>query len=394
MSDFSKRTAKLPDGRHPDVRVRCQHRRLSYVLAAGAALVMVASCSSSPSSDAASSPTTTPTSQDSSSPSASAGQPSTSPAGASSPSAGSNLQKLTISEGILSENYVGLYAAVKQGFFKDQGLDVDLKVLGSGSELGTVLASGSVQVAAGGPIEQIPASAKGLQVISFAFWSDATVEFCVTKSWADKHNLTTSSSVSDILGSFKGAKVGVSGPASTPALYGQYIFPKYGASAQNISLGSSPAIVTALQSGQVDGALASPPTCEQASVGGKVVTLLTPSQIPELSGVPQGSLIATKQYAQDHPDILKKVAAGVQKGNQWAYDNPQDAVTLLASYFPKVPVDLLTSSFNNVIRPEIPTDAKATEEGWSRAIDIVRPVIGNATVSAKEGDMWTNEYVP
>jgi len=258
--------------------------------------------------------------------------------------------------------------------------------------------SGKVDVAASATFEMAPLIVAGAPLLAFYSAINVTTEFCAANSFIAAHHLSTSSSLAQIASAFKGATIGISGVNSTPDLVGRYFFTTYGHLNPNsdmkiVALGSQPAVVTALENGQVNGFFASPPTCSSAVASGKATRLLTPDQVPAFKSTPQNIMYTTKSYATAHPAVLKDISIAMAKAVAFTKSNPSQVVTILKGYLPTIATATLSKELNDVIIPAIPPSADMDQAGWQGVSDIVMPETSKA-LDTSQGVIWTNQYIP
>jgi len=168
---------------------------------------------------------------------------------------------MTIGYTAIGAAYSDLYVCQDQGVFKKNGLDVKLSLINSSSELVAALVSGSVQVGAG----VASTTAEGAMNLKSA--QLRYVALPISHYYLEMWGKPSLGSVEAV----KGLKVGLSSPgslgdAAVDALLASKGWPKdY---FQRVYLKSTPAEVTALESGAVDAIVTQPPTGTQTRTKG------------------------------------------------------------------------------------------------------------------------------
>jgi NitT/TauT family transport system substrate-binding protein len=309
------------------------------------------------------------------------------------------LTKVTMASDIFSMSNVALYVAIENGYFKQQNIDLDIKTLHSGSTTGAAMQSGKIDIAASASFEMGPLVANGAQFLAFYSPLNVATELCASNSFLASKGITSSTPVEKMASQFTGAVIGISGPNSTPDMIGRYFFQKVGGlnpakDLKIVTLGSQPAIVTALQAGQVDGLFASPPTCSNAAATGKATIVMKPSEFAAFVATPQNIMYTTKDYAKAHPEVLRAISIGMEKGTAYTKAHPEEvANTVLKKYLPTVATPIVLDELKTVIIPAMPEEQGMTEKGWQDVSDIIKPVTGK-NLDTKEGGIWTNAYLP
>lgn len=173
-----------------------------------------------------------------------------SPAGATP----SNSMKMTIGYTAIGAAYSDLYVCQDQGVFKKNGLDVNLTLLNSSSELVAALESNSVQVGAGAARTTATGIMKGLDL--------RYVALPISHYYLEMWGKPSIGSPDDV----KGRKIGLSSPGSLgdtalDAMLEAKGWPRN--AVQKTYLKSTPSEVTALENGAVDAIVTQPPTGTQ-----------------------------------------------------------------------------------------------------------------------------------
>ena len=324
--------------------------------------------------------------------------------GGSSPSANASPGApvtVNVGESILTVSNAAIYAAIENGYFKDQNVTFNLTNLQSGATATQAIASGSIDYALAGSFDIATAAGQGIPLQAVVANVGITMEICGSKKFASDNNLTPSSSINQIMSAFKGKTMGITGPHSAPDLVLRYLLPKYGnikpdSDVKIVALGSIPAELTAMQRGQIDGFIQSPPACEQAATAGSGVMLSRAGKLPGLNSVPQGVLYSRKDYLQAHQDQTRRVAQAIAKGDAFAHDpkNTDQMVTILKKYFTTIDDSTLRELMTGLIQPIVPKDGRMTQQEWD-TISSMLEVQGaiSKKLDTKEGNLWTNSYL-
>ena len=307
---------------------------------------------------------------------------------------------VTLSQAIASMGNAGIYVAIDKGFYKDQHVNLKLNTLQSGATTTQAMASGSVDMVASGAFDVAAAVSKGVPFEAFFNGSGITMEMCASKSFAQGKGLTSSSSLSDIMQSWKGGTIGITGANSAPDLVVRYLLQKYGhlkpdQDVKIVALGSIASEVQAMSRGQIDGFLQSPPGCEQANATGNAVTLLRPSQVPGFTKTPLGVMYTTKNWANGHKSAMSRVGKATVQGQAYALQHPDETMTILQKYLPGLKPDLMKDAWGNVVQPTMSKDGRMSSGGWTSVSDLLKTSGSiQKPLDTKEGVVWTNSYLP
>ena len=143
--------------------------------------------------------------------------------------------------------YLPLTIAERKGFFKDQGLDVEIQDFAGGAKSLQALIGGSVDVVTGAYEHTIRMQAKGQDVravLELGRFPAISVGIKASKAASYK-------SPAD----FKGMKIGITAPGSSTNLLMNFVLAKAGLTSQDVSfigVGSAASAVAAIRNGQID----------------------------------------------------------------------------------------------------------------------------------------------
>ena len=165
--------------------------------------------------------------------------------------------------------YLPLTIAERQGFFKEQGLTVEIQDFGGGSKSLQSLVGGSVDCVTGAYEHTIRMQAKGIDIRSVCeLGRFPAIVIAVRKELAAKVK-----SAAD----FKGLKIGVTAPGSSTYIMAAYAMNKAGikpSDASFIGIGGGASAVAAVKRGDVDAISHLDPVIAKLEEDGDVVTLI------------------------------------------------------------------------------------------------------------------------
>lgn len=290
-----------------------------------------------------------------------------------------------------------LYMAIKKGFFAAHGITFQFVTLNSATTVEQAMKSGSVQVATGGAFNIVEANAKGAEYQVIETFGSPTLQLCVSKAYAQAHNITPQTPLTDMLTQLKGAKLGLNGfgsPVRIPLYYLLKVHlsvdPTTYVTAVNLS--SLPAAQTAFKQGSVDLLVNSPPVCQQLSNG---VIFLTAAFMPDFEGTPYQVFYGLKSWLSQNPGAARGVAQAMADANAYVVKDPAAAAEILHSdYFPTTPTADIQTLLETYYAKTIQPDGRMTLAGWQK-INKIMLDSGAVTSapSADEGNMWTNQYL-
>ena len=247
----------------------------------------------------------------------------------------------------LSMVVIAFTAAKEKGYYKEEGLDVELvwmsapiaaqALLGGNVEFSTVSGSAIPAILGGAPLRFIFTSYNRPM-----FWLYSRPEIESVKA-------------------LRGRKVGVSGIGSGPATLLVEILRRNGLEGGRdvaiLSLGRMPDIAAGLLGGSVDAAMIAPPfnvTAKEADFR-ELVSFLKEDFV-EL----QGSIIARAELLKSEPAMVERFVRGSVKGLSYARENRAGTAPILARYL-KIREDAAAKYYDSV-RPVMTADGTVSED--------------------------------
>src|SRR5215470_233864 len=229
--------------------------------------------------------------------------------------------KVKATQSVHSVSYLPVYVAEKQGFFKKNGLEVEVTVTqGGGPDLQALL-SGGVEFWFGGPINQLLAYGQNrdqrtLSVV--AFFSNLGINLVMRKDTATRLGITERSPLTDMLVKYYLAKGGIDPKDVTV-----------------IGIGSGATQLAALEQRRVDVAVDVTPTSEEAVRRGAAIMLIHnfAGEDPNLRGFLQQTLVVLPAYAQRQPDVVRRMARSFVEAEQWIGTHPPAELAEIAHPF-------------------------------------------------------------
>lgn len=251
--------------------------------------------------------------------------------------------------------YLPLTVAERKGYFKDQGLEVEINDFGGGAKSLQALVGGSVDVVTGAYEHTIRMQAKGQDIrglVELGRFPGITI--AVRKELAGKVK-----SAAD----FKGLKIGVTAPGSSTALTAQYAMVKAGLKATDaalIGIGAGASAVAAIKQGQVDVISHLDPVTSKLEADGDIVVLIdTRTQAGTLAlfggANPAAMLYARAEFAEKNPVTTQRLVNGLVKALQW-----------LETATPDMVADLVPPEYHLGDKPLYLKAVKSSLESYSR----------------------------
>ncbi|MBQ8830369.1 MAG: ABC transporter substrate-binding protein [Oscillospiraceae bacterium] len=245
------------------------------------------------------------------------------------------LTKITLSEVAHSVFYAPQYAALKLGFFEEEGLEIELINGGGADKVMTSVLTGEAQIGFAGPEACIYVLLEGHEDAPkvFAQMTNRDGAFLVGRtdedfSWENLRGKT-------IIGGRKGG---------VPEMTLEYVM------RQNGVIPHEDAVVdTSVQFNMMGGAFTGgngdyvalfEPTATEVEQAGQGYIL---ASIGEESGdIPYTAYFASQSYMSDNPDVIQGFTNAVAKGLKWVSEHTdREVAEVIAEQFPDTDLDVL-----------------------------------------------------
>ena len=258
--------------------------------------------------------------------------------------------------------YLPLTIAERRGFFKEEGLDVDINDFGGGAKSLQALIGGSVDAVTGAYEHTIRMQAKGQSIQAVCeLGRFPAIVIAVRKSEAG-----TLRSPAD----FKGRKIGVTAPGSSTAITAQYAMVKAGLrpnDAAFIGVGGGAGGVAAMEKGEIDVISHLDPVISKLEEDGAIAVLIdtrTEAGTKALFGGsnPAAVLYLKKDFIAANPNTTQRLVNAHLKALKW-----------LASATPEQVADTVPPEYHLGDKPLYLKAVKSSLESYSRTGIIPAP---------------------
>lgn len=290
--------------------------------------------------------------------------------------------------------YLPISIAESLGYFKDEGLDVEIIDFQGGSKSLQAVVGGSADVVSGAFEHTLAMQARGQSLQAFVLQGRAPqCVFAVSKKTMPDYK---------DLKDLKGKKIGVTAPGSSSHAIAIFILSTAGLKPSDVSfigVGSSSAAVAAMRSGQIDAFVNLDPviaTLEKDDIIRIVEDTRIVEESDKLFGGPMvaGCLYAPTRFIKENPDIVQGLTNAVVRADRWlAKATAEDIVKAVPeSYFLGNKEIYLAGFMKN--RPALSKDGRIPEgapEISFKSLQIVNPRLANFKPDFKA--VYTNKFV-
>lgn len=253
--------------------------------------------------------------------------------------------------------YLSFWVAHGGGYFKAEGLDVEIVVADVPSQSGMILMQGRVDIALLQPPVYLGLIAEQHPFALFAnLLANEPISLIVRKDVAERLKLDPRAPLADRLRAIKGLRVGV---APEPPRRMRVLFNHAGMNADQdvrIVLRRLDDQMEALTTGVVDALYAHSPVLEVALVrhGALLYVNQSSGEIAPLANGQIHSLGATKAYIAKHPDVVAKVTRAVARAQQLIHADHNATLAALTKAGIAAPSSRHLETIVNLLRPAVP----------------------------------------
>lgn len=289
--------------------------------------------------------------------------------------------------------YLPLTISEQLGYFKAEGLDVEISDFSGGSRALQAVVGGSADVVSGAYEHTINLQSKNQFFQAFVLQGRAPqIAFGVSTKTMPGYK-----SVADL----KGKKIGVTAPGSSTNMVANLLLSRAGIKAGDVSfigVGTSAGALAALRSGQIDAISNIDPVMTMLEQKGDVKIIADTRTLKGTLDVfggpmPAACLYAPAEFLQKNPHTAQALANAIVHGLKWLQTaGPSDIIKTVPESYLLGDRALYLASFNKV-REAIAIDGLIPEEGAKTALKALASF--EPTVKADKIDLaktYTNEF--
>ncbi|WP_043934034.1 ABC transporter substrate-binding protein [Bacillus sp. EB01] len=277
------------------------------------------------------------------------------------------LEKVRVAEVTHSLFYTPQYVALAQGFFKDEGLDVQVTTTPGGDKTMTALLSNGADIALVGSETSIYVQAQGSSdpVINFAQLTQTDGTFLVAREKIDNFSWDMLKDTT-FLGQRKGGM---------PQMAGEFVLKKHGIDPhkdltliQNIDFAN---IATAFASGTGDFVQLFEPTAsifEKEGKGHVIASFGT-----ESGHIPYTTFMAKESYMKENAKTIESFTKAIYKAQQWVQDtDSKEIAKAIQPYFEDTDLDIMATVIERYkSQGSFATDPILDQEEWDNLQNIM-----------------------
>jgi len=298
-----------------------------------------------------------------------------------------NLKMIKVNEVTRSVFYAPQYVAINKGFFKDNGLNVELTTGQGADAVMTAVLAGQCDIGFAGPEASIYVYNEGKEDYCevFAQMTKKDGSFLISRektnnfSWQDLKGKTV----------IPGRKGGV------PYMTLEYVLKKNGINPQkDLTLDDSikfDLMAGAFASGNADYVTLFEPTASltQNQEKGYIVA----SVGEEAGEIPYTAYFAKKSYIQNNENIIQGFTNAIYKGEQWVKEHSSKEIAeAIISFFPDTDIELLSNVIQNYKDIDAWNETPILKEESFNRLQEVMTMAGELKETAPYNKIVNNKY--
>lgn len=307
------------------------------------------------------------------------------------------LEKQKVSIAVGGKNlfyYLPLTIAEQLGYFKDEGLQVEISDFAGGAKALQALVGGSADVVSGAFEHTINMQAKNQVITAFVLQGRAPqIVFGVSNKTMPNYQ-----SIADL----KGKKIGVTAPGSSTNIMANFVLAKGGLKPSDVSfigVGTSAGALSALRSGQIDAISNLDPVVTMLQQKNEIKVIAdtrTLKDTNELFGgpMPAATLYTTEAFLKKNPNTSQALTNAMVRALKWLQKaGPSDIVKVVPESYQLGDRALYLETFTKV-REALSPDGRFPEAGGQTALKTLQafePELASKNIDLSK--TFTNELV-
>jgi NitT/TauT family transport system substrate-binding protein len=222
--------------------------------------------------------------------------------------------------------YLPLTIAERQGYFKAEGLEVQIVDFAGGAKALQAMMGGSADVVCGGFDHVVLMRAKGQVLRAFTLLvATPALSLGISARAAGKYRTPKD---------LKGMKIGVSAPGSSTHVFVNHLLASAGLAPDDVSIigvGTGPGAVAAMRAGQLDALSNIEPTMTLLEESGAIRVVAETVSVKGATAVfgtplPAGSLYAREAFVKANPATAQALANAMVRALKWLQKASDDEV--------------------------------------------------------------------
>ena len=307
-------------------------------------------------------------------------------------------ERVVVTQSLDVPLWAPMYVARKLGYFKDEGIDLEVSVVRSGPEAMAAVTTGSAQIQMGFPATPINAIAKGHNMRIFAGLTNQFIaQVMLRGDVAQRLQITAATPVEDRIRKLKGLTISTNGANSAADYLLQHLVKSVGMKPDSdisiTAIAQVPATLAAADQKRIDGFMTSPPTNDVAvrKHGSFQLIDFAVGEYKPVAGILYVSLTASETWLDSKSDTAARVVRALGRALTTIREKPDEAKEAVRSFFPQMDAELFDPAWAGM-RPSFPETPRVAPESIAGILDFMATMEGKPVAVAPE-KIYTNRIV-
>ena len=298
-----------------------------------------------------------------------------------------DLKKISVNEVARSVFYAPQYVAINNGFFKEEGLEIELTTGQGADKVMTAVLAGQSDIGFAGPEASIYVYNEGEEDYAevFAQMTKRDGSFLVSKTDTDNFNWND----------LKGKTVIPGRKGGVPYMTFEYVLKQNGIDPEtDVNLDDSikfDLMAGAFAGGDAEYVTLFEPTASMTEEAGKGYVV---ASVGEASGeIPYTAYFAKKSYIEENKDVIQGFTNAIYKGQQWVKQHSaKEIAEVIQDFFPDTDLDMLTKSIQSYMDIDAWNDTPILKEEAFNRLQTVMKEAGELDKEAPYNKVINNEF--
>jgi NitT/TauT family transport system substrate-binding protein len=306
--------------------------------------------------------------------------------------------RVVVSQGTDSLIFLAGYVAKAKGYFREEGLDGDVRIFRGGVQALAAVMSKDADVYLGPPSTAMKAIKAGQDVTAFGNIMDQIpTNIVIRGDIAKARGITSTSPMTDKIKALKGLTIGVNAAGGAPDQVLQFTLRTAGLDPQKdvtISpVGSTTALIGSFEQKRIDGFAFSSPASDMAveRFGGLMVVNYAQGEYEPLRGFLYLALIGRTEWLNENPDRAARTVRAFGKALKLIHEKPDEARAAVRTFFKEMEEPAFNQGFA-ANAAAVPADPRITRRSVELNREFLR-VVENVTLDVDIDRVYTNRFV-
>ncbi len=304
------------------------------------------------------------------------------------------LRPIHVAVSAFNMSFSPVFFADTNGNYRRHDLAAAVVQLNGSTVTSAALESGNIDFEVTGASPFLLSVATGLPFIAVAAINTGfTSQLVVSTRYLAMHPIPAGATLGQRVAVVRDATMGM--VSTTDIATAKYLLRFAGLSAAEyrpVKMRDQVAAIAALQNGNVDAVILSPPQSFEAQAQGFARVLLNTREVPGLGTVPYDVAATTRAYAQAHPDVVKAFLAALEEALAEVAGRSPGILAFERTRYPTLSPAVVKQTLEFIrLTPYEPMRA-AQWRGFEQFLAFGGQL--QAPYTAEEGRDWTNKFLP